>query len=175
MPPASQVKVVADEKFLSVWDAAMTVLRDYQFTIDRADKREGIITTFPVVSKQWFEIWRSDTTTARDTLESSLQTVYRQVTVRIHRVSPDSPYYTAKVTVSVRRSDRLNPQITSTSEAYDLFLSPSGVSRSESLRSLSGRIHTKGQVEIGHDTNLERIIQNRINRLAAKKLTIFRG
>ena len=175
MPLPSDGKVIADENFLAVWDAAMEVLREYRFTVDRADKREGIITTFPLVSRHWFEFWRSDTTTARDTLEASLQTIYRRATVRIRPVAPDSPYYSASVRISVSRSDRLNPQVTCTSEAYDLFLSPEGVPRVESLTGLSGPIHTEGEVEIGRDKNLEKIIQDRINRLAAKKLTVLKG
>jgi len=79
------------------------------------------------------------------------------------------------VRVSVSRSDRLNPQVTCTSEAYDLFLSPERVPRVESLTGLSGPIHAEGEVEIGRDKNLEKIIQDRINRLAAKKLTLLKG
>ena len=174
MGPQPSASVVGDENFLALWDAAMEVLREHRFVIDRADKRAGVITTFPMVSRQWFEFWRSDAVTARDVLESSLQTIYRQVTVRIRRKSPDSPYYSASVSVSVSRSDRLNPQITSTSEAYDLFLSPGRISRSESLTGLSGSVSAERQVEVGRDAKLEKLLQNQINRLAAKKLTILR-
>ena len=168
--PVESPPGVADENFNAAWDAANEVLRKYRFVIDRADRREGVITTYPMIGRHWFEFWRKDAITRRDVAEGTIQTVYRQVTVNIHRQA-GSKEYLAAVRVLITRSNLTNPQVTSTSEAYDLFRDP-GIPRSESLTGLEGP--SEGKLSpIGRDENLEQTLQQKINFLAAKKLTIY--
>lgn len=168
--PVSSHPEVADENFNAAWDASKEVLHEYHFSIDRADRRGGIITTFPMIGRHWFEFWRKDATTRRDVSEGTLQTLYRRVTINIRRQS-DNKKYLVDVRVFVSRSDRLSPQVTSTSEAYDLFLDPD-MPRIASLTGLGGPKGSRS-VGLGRDENLEQVIQQKIYFLMAKKQTIY--
>ncbi len=166
-----------DESFNAVWDAAIEVLRQYRFEVDRADRRAGVITTLPMLGQSWFEFWRQDAATPADLLESSLQTIYRQATVNIRRVWPETTTapvvgeYVAAVEVRVRRSDRLEPQATSASEAYRIFLSPGALIPEPG--EAGGSEPTGGVADLGSDPKLAKILQDKITALAAKKLTIY--
>ena len=168
--PVASPADVADENFNAVWDATNEVLRKYRFIIDRADRREGVITTFPMIGRHWFEFWRKDAATRRDLAEGTIHTIYRQVTVNIRRQA-DGKKYLAAVRVLTSRSDLPNPQVTSTSEAYDLFTNPD-IPRLASLTGLGSNIGSKS-VPIGRDENLENILQREIYFLMAKKSTIY--
>ena len=127
-PASPQRHLTGPERnFEAVWQASISVLRKYNFTVDRTDRRAGIITTQPLVSQQWFEFWRKDAVTAYDWVEGSLQGVLRTVTVRIIPVEdPASKVttYQAKVEVAVTRPSSEELSITTTSEAYDMFIMP---------------------------------------------------
>ena len=66
-------------EFRPLWDAAEDVARAHHFTIDRRDYRFGLLTTHPVISKQFFELWRQDASSAGDVFENSLGTIRRSV------------------------------------------------------------------------------------------------
>ena len=174
--PTADVRATADEDFNALWDSAVEVLRQYRFNVDRADRRSGLITTFPVVGRSWFEFWRADAATPRDVLEGSLHTIYRQAAVSIRRAGPGTASapaigrYLASVEVRVRRSDRQTAQLSSASEAYEMFLDP-GALVPEAGGEPAGAAGDR--VDLGRDENLEKILQERINALAAKKLTIY--
>jgi hypothetical protein len=63
----------------ALWDAAEDTARRWTFTIDRRDHRGGLLTTEPMVSKQWFELWRKDAGTAGDVAEASLGPIRRSI------------------------------------------------------------------------------------------------
>ena len=168
--PVSSPPEVADEDFNVIWDAANEVLRTYRFSIDRADRREGVITTFPMVARHWFEFWRKDATTRRDVAEGTVQTLYRRVTINIRR-QEDNKKYLVDVRVFTSRSDLVVPQVTSTSEAYDLFINPD-MPRHASLTGLGGPKGSKS-VKLGRDENLEQVLLREIYFLMAKKQTIY--
>ena len=168
--PVSSPPGIADENFNAAWDAAGEVLRKYRFIIDRADRREGVITTFPMIGRHWFEFWRKDAITRRDLAEGTIHTIYRQVTVNIRRQG-DSKEYLTTVRVLISRSNLPNPQVTSTSEAYDLFLDPD-IPRLASLTGLGNTIGSKS-VPLGRDENLEETLRQEIDVLTVKKLTIY--
>jgi hypothetical protein len=200
-PPALAARATADENFNAAWDAALEVLAEYRFEIDRADRRAGVITTFPMVGRHWFEFWRLDAATPADVAEGTLQTIYRQATVTIHLAAPGgsttrpttlpaparapgaaAEYY---VTVEVRtsRSDRPAPEVTSTSEAYEMFtgavhLQRTAVTTTQPDRQPRYGVEAERQisavtVDLGRDANLEAILQRRINSRAAKTLTLY--
>lgn len=76
------------------FEAAAEVLRRHRFRIDRMDRRQGIITTYPETSQQFFEFWRRDVATARDWLDASVNPVRRRVEVRLppmHRPATEPP------------------------------------------------------------------------------------
>lgn len=64
-----------------VFDAALTSLRDQRFTLDRIDRRLGVITTRPRAASSIIEPWKGDNSTPAQAFESSLQ--YQRRIVRI--------------------------------------------------------------------------------------------
>jgi hypothetical protein len=155
--------------FQAVWDAACFVLRGHGFVLDRQDRREGTITTHPLMSRHWFELWRKDAAYGKDLAESSLQTIYRRATVTIAPTSPGAETFRATVRVDVGRSDKKEIQITSTSEAFNLFTTVSpdiaeerskGAARQtiEQSATVGGPTEMgmpKWLVELGRDADLE--------------------
>jgi len=110
----------------AVWEASRDVLRRYGFRLDRQDFRAGVLTTHPMVGKHFFEFWRKDAVGPYELAESSIQKIYRQVTVRLEPTQPGAETVEPIVEVRVSRSDRKRPEVTSTSEAFDLFRIPAG-------------------------------------------------
>ena len=78
---------VGDVQFDPLWDSAQRVSQDYLFQMDRRDKREGLLTTVPLVSPQWFEPWRRELQNTPDVVASSVATVRRTIQWRFRRVS----------------------------------------------------------------------------------------
>ena len=60
--------------FDQLWEASKQVARDMGFFIDREDYRAGLITTLPLTSKQFFELWHNDVQTSEDLADSSIAT-----------------------------------------------------------------------------------------------------
>ena len=63
----------------ALWEAAEDTARQWMFVIDRRDHRGGVLTTEPMVSKQWFELWRKDAGTGEDVAEASLGPIRRSI------------------------------------------------------------------------------------------------
>lgn len=148
--PAPQMSA-EEARFETAWTSVQDVLRRYNFELNRVDRRDGVITTEPLVGRQWFEFWRKDAATRYDCLESSLQTIYRQATVCVDRAGQPS------VEVRTYRSDRQAPQITNTSEAYGLFaISGEGRSRAKLLPNYGRDEDPQARmVALGRDADLE--------------------
>lgn len=64
-----------------VFDAAVASLRDQRFTLDRIDRRLGVITTRPRAAASVLEPWKGDNSTPAQAFESTLQ--YQRRLVRI--------------------------------------------------------------------------------------------
>jgi hypothetical protein len=97
--------------FQALWDSCERVAQDRHFRIARRDYRGGLLTTEPLVSRQWFEFWRSDGVRLRDVEEASLGPIRRTVYFQFAR-NPDGSY-TATPKVVVEREARPDPsQIT---------------------------------------------------------------
>ncbi len=183
----------AEKNFQSLWEATQDTLRRYNFTLDRRDRRAGIITTEPMTGKQFFEFWRADAVTLYDIAESSIQTIYRITEVTIAPTDEDGDTFTPTVKVYAFRSARETQEVTSTSEAYNLFFLPSGFGRvpgsllldfkktdmfsqSEEPGPRLGASGIKTSPEWlvpvgedGRDRNLERVLTAKIKRAAARK------
>jgi hypothetical protein len=101
----------AQRNFETVWQAAIELLGEYSFSADPLrgglqDRRAGVIRSAPMIGQQWFEFWRKDAASPTDLTESSLQTIYRQVTIRIKPASADSTQFVALVEAQTFRSDK---------------------------------------------------------------------
>jgi hypothetical protein len=119
--------VTADD-FDQLWAACERAARDRGFQIDREDFRSGVMTTRPLVSKQWFELWRRDVVTLPGVGESSLHTLRRTVRFEI-KVREDGAYEAAPK-VLVERYSVIEHRITSATQYRDIY----ALTREEALR-----------------------------------------
>lgn len=116
--------LVAEHRdFNRLWDAAEQAARGHGFTLDRIDYRTGVLTTEPLVSKQFFEFWRKDVGTAAGTAESSLATIRR--TVRFEFTKQDDGGYQVEPKALVERYSTPERRITSTHQYRRLLATPS--------------------------------------------------
>lgn len=176
-PRVAPARPTGDVEFDATWDAALAALGKYNFRVDRADRRAGVITTFPLLGRHWFEFWRRDAATRTDVAESALHTIYRRATVTIARreVSAGSDQwravYDVGVVVTKSRSNRAAPHVTSTSEAYDMFRRPTEIRRLGGPG--EGSPGDSASTALGRDEKLERIILERILSIKTKKLRAY--
>jgi len=64
-----------------LWQVSQDQVKKTGFTLDKLDRRSGVIQTFPLTSKQWFEFWCHDVVTFDDLAVSSLQSIRRIVII----------------------------------------------------------------------------------------------
>jgi hypothetical protein len=101
---------VTSPDFPALWQAIELSIRARSYRVDRADARNGVITTEPMISQQWFEPWRRDTVGFDSVTESSLATIRRTVRFDISRTSCGQ--YAAVARVSVERQATPQRQLT---------------------------------------------------------------
>lgn len=114
------VASVTSHDYGKLWDACAQTLRNDQFDIDEEDYREGVLTTWPMISKQFFEIWRSDAGTFYDVMVDSLQTIRHSVRFDLSR-GPDGTYV-ARPKVLIEQSSHPERRISAVSEAARAFV-----------------------------------------------------
>ena len=113
------VVTVEAEDFTPLWRACRRATVASSFTMDRADFRDGLMTTLPLVSKQFFELWRNDVVTPYGVAESSLDTVRRTVRFEIRR--RDDGRYEAAPKVITERFSLAERRITSVARFAETF------------------------------------------------------
>ncbi|MFC1782616.1 hypothetical protein ACFL02_03405, partial [Planctomycetota bacterium] len=84
-----------------IWLVCQEQLKKRGFRLDQVDRRRGIIRSFPLISKQWFEFWCQDVVTGEGLLESSLHTLRR--TIRLEMATADKRQYSLRCQVGVER------------------------------------------------------------------------
>lgn len=162
----------ARRSFDALWLGSLDVLREYNFVVERQDRRAGIITTGRIVGEHFSEPWRKDAATTFDVIEGTIQTIYRTATVSIHRVDDASgTHFTANVEVDVSRSNRPEAQISSTSEAYDMFTVPGGGAGKLLVDETGTGAKGSSVVSLGRDKNLEVRLSAEISTAAARYMT----
>lgn len=141
-------------------ETAMTLLRERDFPPQRVDRDQGVVVTRPATGQQWFEFWRQDSRGAHQLFESSLHTIRRIVTVRLHPVDAESPPDTYRVSVRVDKERYSAPerQVTTASGALAIY--------SERLPTTEGLIAAKTEgehwVPLGRDLPLEQYLVDKI-------------
>jgi len=162
-PPAAQV---AGNDFDTVWQACKTTARDYLFALDRTDYRAGLITTVPLVSRQWFEPWRPDTGSVKQVFANSLGAIRRTLRFEVDRNLDQT--YTITPKVLVEREAILERRVTDVSE-YRLAFSGPGVRivPREAVHldpDTYQDVPIKYWYPIGRDTEMERQVARRLER-----------
>jgi hypothetical protein len=104
------VASIEADDFDQLWLAADEAARHFGFTPDRLDYRGGVLTTLPLVSKQFWELWRNDVATLEDLANSSLSTYRRTLRFDIERTP--SGRFRASPRVVIERYARTETPIT---------------------------------------------------------------
>jgi hypothetical protein len=114
------VASVSSQDYERLWKACGQTLRNDQFEIQQEDYREGILTTWPMVSMQFFEFWRSDAGTFDDVMLDSLQTIRRSVRFELARGADGS--YIARPKVLIEQSSHPERRLSSVSQFTGAFI-----------------------------------------------------
>lgn len=152
--------------------AAESAARDLLFTVDRVDYREGVVTTEPMVSGQWFEPWRREQQTALDVADSSLATVRRTIRFEFARDGDadggvdgggDDASWTVTPKVLVERESVAERRITAASDYRSFFGGGAGVGGTrESDRGVL--LPSRYFYPVGRDDAMERKLASMIER-----------
>ena len=146
--------------FDQVWDACVESLQDKGMEIDRQDRRFGIITTKPMVGKQFFEFWRNDAANSDDLMLSSLHTIRRTVKVQVN--SRGATRYEVAVEAQAQRASLPGAAVDSVVEAFEL-LGRQGVSPYPRRRDYIRPKPKPEWVDLGREPALEQNILDDIS------------
>lgn len=105
--------------FDALWDACRDAMQGEGFLVDRRDYREGLMTSFPLTSKQAYEFWRGDVVTVHDLTQSTLGLLRRTVRISFDRLQDGSFQATPKVLVE--RDSMIERRITSVDQYQNAF------------------------------------------------------
>src|SRR5436190_1285838 len=97
--------------FAPLWQACEDTAHEYLFRIDRRDQRSGLLTTEPMITKQWWEAWRKDAGTFRDSEEATLASIRRTIFFQFKKDGNDS--YTVTPKILVEKESRVDPKFKS--------------------------------------------------------------
>lgn len=146
--------------FNKLCDACLDAARDEQFTIDRTDYRDGLITTRPQISPQFFEFWHRDAGSFTDVIQSSLQTIRR--TIRFELSRSEDGLFTARPKVLVEKLSIVQRRITSVAQ-YRYVFSP--LSTDATFTTSEGKsVPTRYWYAIGRDEAMERQLADAVAR-----------
>lgn len=99
-PTVERVSASSPEEREQLFEAACDTLRRHSFRLDRQDKVNGVIASYPETTAQWFEFARPQPRPAYYWWEANTHTIQRQVTVQLQGGSPGEE---AAVDVKVER------------------------------------------------------------------------
>jgi hypothetical protein len=105
--------------FEPLWEASQQAAHDFLFRIDRRDQRSGLLTTEPMISKQWWELWRKDAGTFRDAQEATLSNIRRTIFFQFSK-DGDNAYRVAPKVV-VERESKVDPKYKEVIEGSDSY------------------------------------------------------
>ena len=159
-PPAATVK---DDDFFKLWDACRVEVRHREFLIDREDYRAGLLTTQPLTSRQFWEVWRRDVGTIDGLEDSSLASIRR--TVRFNLIRQEDGTYLATPRVLIERYASVERRLTSITQYHTAFSSPRPTQESDTTTTPG--LPTDYWYAVGRDQALEKdlaaAIQHRLN------------
>jgi hypothetical protein len=144
--------------FQSLWNAAEAAARRFLFTIDRIDYRAGLMTTLPMTSAQFFELWRPDVQSAPDLARSTLATERRTIRFEFSRHA-DGVRYTAVPKVLVERHAIVGRRITSVLQYQQIAAPAAGP-----VDSATGVVPAEYWYPIERDRELEQALANWMQR-----------
>ena len=111
--------VVTHDDYDELWEACADTARWRGFRIDRTDYRAGLLTTWPLASKQAFEPWKKDVVTISDLTETTLASMRRIIHFEIARLEDGTFECVPKVLVE--RYSSSERRITSVTQYRESF------------------------------------------------------
>lgn len=104
---------VQSTRFDALYGSTEQSLRDRGFVLDRQDRRDGVLTSKPTITRQPLEFWRGDAVSSQALAESALATVRRTVHIRIARRDDGRFELTPRVVVErfVQRERRMTAAV----------------------------------------------------------------
>ena len=148
-------------QFQPLWDACEATARGYTFPIDRQDYRQGLLTTKPVVSKQFLEPWRKDAGTVGDVLRSSIATVRRHIRFEIERTEAGT--FTMVPKVLIERETIIERRLTSVAQYRYSFAGPASTAQT-SVQTDAIDLPVQYWTPIGRDAVMEKEIARDVQR-----------
>jgi hypothetical protein len=173
--PATQHVEAKD--FDVLWAQCEEAARDFGFRVDRQDYRGGVMTTQPLISKQFFELWRNDVRTVDDLAESSLMTVRRTIRFDIEKAAAGvggggggAGGYVASPRVVVERFSRAEQAISSSVYLRNAFRVTGTNKRTWGTRETDRGIVLPRQYwyATGRDAALEQAVAENLKKRLAK-------
>ncbi len=149
-PSIERMAVATPEEYDTLWESTCDALRAFSFRIDRQDRANGIITTYPETTSQGFEFWRPQPEPAYYWAEANLATIRRQATV-LFRMMEIPGEYEVEVTVERSRYSLEERQIDNAAGAMRLYSSEAPTVSGRSPRLAD----TEAWIPLGRDESLE--------------------
>lgn len=156
--PVDTVRV-ADVNTADIVRAAETVLGRMHFALEKADPNTGLVRTEPLAAAQFFELWRSDNISTRDTVAANIHSMHRWVELDIKQ---DRGQPLVHCVVRVQRLSLPGQEVASVSQAYRIH--------SRSAPDLQTFVLAPGQraamtwIDLDNDERLAAEILRRIER-----------
>jgi uncharacterized protein YcfL len=141
--------------------AAEDVLTDMDFTVEKADPINGVVTTKPLRAAQFFEFWRCDNSTMSDALEANLETLRRSVVLKFESKGSQ---LSVDCRVQVQRLSLPEQEVPSVSQAYRVHSRSTTVTQTLELNPTQRRGMT--WIDLGDDPVLaQRIVQRIVEKI----------
>jgi hypothetical protein len=122
-PTIARVELQTPEAYSDLWEAAAEALRRNYFRLDRQDRTEGVLTTIPETSANWFEVWRPQPKPGYYWWESNIATVQRTATIHFRAASSQPGDYELDVEVQRQRYNLTERQVDNSAAALRLYSS----------------------------------------------------
>jgi hypothetical protein len=151
---------IGDADFYKLWHACREELFSRFFQVDREEYRDGLLTTLPLVTKQFFEVWRRDAVTIKDVSDASIGTIRR--TVRFQLTRKDDGTYVAEPKVLVERFSSAERRLTAIHEYHAAFSGPRPFGDMQSDAGV--RLPTDYWYALGRDEALEKDLASAVAR-----------
>lgn len=152
--------------FNRLWEAAKETVRDYQLALDREDYRAGVITSVPEVSKQVFEVWRSDAGTLDESLANTVGAIRRTIRFEVSRGEDGT--FTLVPKVLVERQSIFERRVTDVSQYRFAFAGPTKAQPARTAVTLDPETYQDVPVKywypIGRDFALEKKVAKRVEQ-----------
>jgi hypothetical protein len=152
------VASVKSSDFDRLFAASSATLVNDQFELDAPDYRLGLLTTEPMISKQFFEPWRSDAGDWHEVVQDSLQTIRRTVHIQFSRL-PDGTFV-AEPKVVKEQSSHPERRITTEAQFSEAF---AATAETPTRTNVEGQeVPSRYWYAIGRDEAMERELANSI-------------